>query len=148
MNCKPPFHQKVVRTNYEIPEPYLKKCVDLALKNVSELLCCDDYLEVSYQTLETTLSISKSEFFMRFTELVQKPRGVTLGLFDETRSFYMRVYLAPREEFRQNEPYCGGLELFGEEAAMRRIYHTLCNEIDAHFILEGAKKYLEEISEV
>lgn len=148
VNCKPPFHQKVVRCNYEIPEPMLKKCVELSLKDASELFCCDDYLEISYQVEESARCISKQELLARFTELVQKPRGTALGIFDESHSFYLRVFLAPKEEFLPREEACGEFELFGGEERMRQVHRTFCDTVDAHFIIEGAKTYLDEISEV
>ena len=148
VNCKPPFHQKVVRSNYEIPEPLLKKCVELVLEDTSELVYCDDFLEISYQTLSTANSISKQALLDRFTELVQKPRGTAVRIFDKSHSFYLRIILAPKEEFGTDEMFYGGFELYGEEEQMQQVYNVFCKEINAHFILEGAKKYLDEISEV
>lgn len=148
VNCKPPFHQKVVRSNYEIPESLLKKCVEIALEDRAALQCCDDYLEVSYQVVGSAQSISKQDLLTHFIQLAQKPRGTALGIFDESLSFYLRVFLAPKEEFAPGAEACGGFEFFGGEERMRQVHRIFCNTIDAHFIIEGAKTYLDEISEV
>ncbi len=59
--------------------------------------------------------------------------------------FYIRADLEPGENVAGGEARSGGFEFYGPDSLIAGIYRDLADRYGGFFILESAKKHLEEI---
>lgn len=146
---KPPFHNHVLRGNYDIMAQSLMKIIQISIsmmKNKGEIYCCSDGFEEGYlkeKSIKLFPINTPDEWLLLFT---MDDKNCCLGLFDQEATFYLRAGAEPLCDISQGEVQSGFFELYGYDGEVLKIYEALKEEFQGFFILESAKKHLDEIS--
>lgn len=147
-----PFHQKVLRFNYDVPLDSVIKAVKIILLSVSsgEIFVCRDNLEYSTETLDFAEKLQKQELLHRIENNIWEFKAensmVKTAFFDKEITFYLRLFIDDKGNKSHNEEYSGNIMLFTSDSAIFPICEKISKEISAHILLDGAKNYLDEIS--
>ena len=142
-----PFHQKVLRFNYDIPVESLKRALEIVFEHFdSQQLCiASDFFEYSNQTVLSYQMMPLKDFYNRLETCGLKDEMVKTGVFDPNISYYIRLYIENEKEISQGLLQSGNFELYTKDNDIQVIYDKIHEEIPAHLLLDGAKKYLDEI---
>jgi hypothetical protein len=148
MGIKPPFHNHVLRGNYNIEAKSLVQIVQISFSMLSikgDIYCCPDGFEAGYmkETQREIFPIQQPELWISIFTMDEENR--CLGLFDESAAFYMRVGVEPMCDISEGEVQSGFFELYGCDRDILKIYEILKVKFEGFFILESAKKHLDEI---
>lgn len=147
VKCGRPFHNTVVRCNYDIPMHLLPQIIELSLN----IACKENKLYSAVDGFEAGLYRIKEKQEFNPTKdnicsLLENGNETTMfGIFPNDLSFYIRTYLEPSEAVAINETRGGWFELYGDDVLVAEVYEILKSKFDGFFIIESAKKHLEEI---
>jgi len=141
-----PFHNRMLRSNYALPEDVLYGVIGLCLGELlgdgEKLLFCGDGVEDGRVGERNAVSVDRGEAEKM---LVPSGDGLAAGFFNEEMSFYIRASLEPEQDVAPGEIRGGEFELYCGDAAVDRLYGEITARWDGFFIVESAKKHLEEI---
>lgn len=153
-NDQSPFHQKVLRLNYHIPigEVYkaITRCFQ-AVKAEETLIFAPDFLECVIPVTEEAYTVARDSFYQAmFSHVVpmgQKYPGARTGVFDQTENWYLRIFAEDLEDVSEGEFLCGNFELYAPDELLEAAEQAVAKTVEGHLLKEGAKKYIEEITE-
>lgn len=152
---QPPFHQKVLRMNYEIPIGQIYQAVLRCFEAIGAeetLLFAPDFLECEVPVTQEAYSVPRDSFYQAvFAHVIpmgQRYPGARTGVFDQTGDWYLRLYAEDPEDVSQGAFLCGNFELYASDEMLQRAEQAVKKTVEGHLITEGAKTYLEEIMEV
>jgi len=152
-----PFHNKVLRYNYDLPLKDLSEIIGImtdfiVLKYHTEIIYASpDRLEYDGRSSRECRKLSLNEFkeiladTNKLYQFANEHEWMKLGLFDEKLEWYMRVFVENDMNIGPFEPRVGNVELYTNDHLMERIASCLENIPVGHMLIEGAKKYIEEI---
>lgn len=153
-NDQSPFHQKVLRLNYSIPIGDVYKAICrcfTAIKAEEELIFAPDFLECAIPVTEEAYTVPRDTFFQAmFSHVVpmgQRYPGARTGVFDRSENWYLRLYAEDLEDVSAGEFLCGNFELYAPDELLDAAFSELEKTVEGHLLKEGAKKYIEEITE-
>ena len=149
-----PFHQKVLRLNYDIPLGELFSLIRIYLKAVgadSLLYTTPDFLECGIRFSEEVRVFDRDSFFKGVlsyaTPMGARYPGAKTGVFDKNQKWYLRLFVDDPENVSGDEFLSGNCELYAQDAWLAVVRQEAEQKINGHFLLEGAKKYIELIEE-
>ncbi len=149
-----PFHQKVLRLNYHIPIGEVYKAINQcfrAVKAEEELIFAPDFLECAIPVTEEAYTVPRDTFFQAmFSHVVpmgQKYPGARTGVFDQTEGWYLRLFAEDVDDVSEGEFLCGNFELYAPDELLEAAEQAVAKTVEGHLLKEGAKKYIEEITE-
>ncbi len=152
---QPPFHQKVLRMNYEIPVGQVYQAASRCFQAVGArgtLLLAPDFLECEIPVTQELFSVSREHFYQAvFAHVIpmgQRYPGARTGVFDGSGAWYLRLYAEDPADVSRGSFLCGNFELYAPDEALKAAEQFIGKTVEGHLITEGAKKYLEEIMEV
>ncbi|MPM85473.1 hypothetical protein SDC9_132554 [bioreactor metagenome] len=143
---KPPFHNRVVRSNYDIPKDALCEIIAYSLKQAGA-----EHFLYAYDGFEQGIchvkKVMKSDIAaVNFEKLLLAvPEGGALGLFDDEINFYIRCSLEPAVCVAKNESQSGIFEFYGADLLTVPLFDKFRQDYDGFFLMESAKKHLDEI---
>jgi hypothetical protein len=145
---KPPFHNHVLRGNYNLAAKSLMEIIRKSLSMLDiqgEIYCCRDGFEAGF-VKEPDREIFSARRPGQWRELfTMDEKNRCLGLFDDEALFYMRVGIEPVCDISEGEVQSGFFELYGRDGDILKIYEALKERFEGFFIVESAKKHLDEI---
>lgn len=151
---QPPFHQKVLRLNYNVPIGQVYKAVCCCFEAVGAeetLIFAPDFLECEIPVTEEAYTVSRSSFFQAvFSHVVPMSRrypGAGTGVFDQSGNWYLRLLTEDLEDVSPGDFLCGNFELYAPDEALQAAKRSVAETVEGHLLVEGAKKYIEEITE-
>ena len=149
-----PFHQKVLRLNYDIPLGELFSLIRIYLKAVgadSLLYTTPDFLECGIRFSEEVKVFDRDSFVKGVlsyaTPMGARYPGAKTGVFDKNQKWYLRLFVDDPENVSGDEFLSGNCELYAQDARLAVARQEAEQKINGHFLLEGAKKYIELIEE-
>ncbi|MDK2798499.1 MAG: hypothetical protein PWP27_79 [Clostridiales bacterium] len=152
-----PFHQKVLRYHYNLPLENLKQVLTLIIEVISQNYSIDvvyktkDRLEYDGRLYATSKKLPLSQLcaILGDEQLLYnfgKQNGwVKVGLFNNDIDWYLRIFIENECNLSSGEPRIENIELFTNEQLLSKIMNKLMGQSVGHIIIEGAKKYIEEI---
>lgn len=146
MQYKVPFHQKVLRLNYDIPLDMLQNLIDIIYEYLpkDKIYTCLDYFEESNQ-LVLNNEISSVSKIDNLNDCRTGNSMIKTAFFNKNLDYYMRVLVNNSDELSTNELLSGNIELYVKEDIIMKIYNRAKSCINAHILIEGAKNFLDEI---
>lgn len=147
MGIRPPFHNHVLRGNYDLTAASLCKVIrtSLSMLNPKALWCCPDGFEAGDMGIKERRPFPAGEPKKWAKILTMDEKNRCLGIFDEEFTFYLRTGITPAENVARGEARGGFFELYGNDREILSIYEALKEKFDGFFVLESAKKHLDEI---
>ncbi|MBC7765490.1 MAG: hypothetical protein H7Y41_03310 [Hyphomonadaceae bacterium] len=143
-----PFHQKVLRFNYDLPLSVLCEVLGRILNRlpITQLLWARDLWEFEGRTVREAQPITIDTLTHKalLYEAVTSLEDAHFAVFDQAMGWYMRIHVERHENLGVDEQENGNLLLFCCDEWIAPIQKALC-DIEGHLILEGAKKFLEEM---
>lgn len=154
MEGVPPFHQKMLRMNYDIDLGEVMTALRLIFPAIGaeELLyTTPDRWECDQPLCEEVKVFSRDTFFQAvLTYAAPMPLrfvGGKTGIFDQTFSWYLRLFADDPANVAPDELLCGNFELYTDDTRLQAAYDALHKKISGHLIVDGAGKYLAELRE-
>ncbi len=151
---QPPFHQKVLRMNYAIPlgQVYQAAMHCLEAVHADEMLfLAPDFLECSQWVSRERVTAAKIQFYRAVFAVAvpmgQRYPGAWTGVFDAGEGWYLRLFAEDPEDVSQGEVMCGNFELYAPDEQLLQAKEAVAKTVEGHLLTEGAKGYLEEITE-
>ena len=148
LQIRPPFHNRVLRGNYDIPEAWLIEIIALCLSmrdGETQLYHCPDGVEAGFILGGEKLLFPENEQGRWAQILTLNEENQCAGIFDEGQTFYIRAGLEREDEVSAGEQRSGFFELYAPDKLTQAVYEHIKTRFDGFFILESAKKHLDEI---
>ena len=153
-NDQSPFHQKVLRLNYHIPIGDIYKAITLCFRSVDaeeELMFAPDFLECAIPVTEEGYTVPRDTFFQAMFSHVlpmgKRYPGARTGVFDKSGTWYLRLFAEDVDDVSEGEFLCGNFELYAPDDVLEKAEQAVAKITQGHLLKEGAKKYIEEITE-
>ncbi len=149
-----PFHQKMLRMNYDIPLGETYKCIKICFDAVGadeNIYCTPDIYEYSSDCIDEIKVFDRDTFFdavfMYALPIALKYPGAKTGIFDKSLKWYIRLFVDDPENVSGDDLLSANFELYTSDNYIEAAKSKIERQIEGHLILEGAKKYLEQIGE-
>lgn len=150
-----PFHNKVLRFNYDLPLEQLSSDLTTILLIIQRIYPGDEVLKTEDRQ-EWDQMLTKHCEKMSFEGLLEVTRDteklyhfgyespwIRVGLFNNKMDWYLRLFLEKDEHLSKGERRCGNLELYAAEDVILSAQKALEGCL-GHLIAESARKYVEE----
>ena len=149
-----PFHQKMLRMNYDIPLGEVYKCIKICFDAVSadeNIYVTPDIYEYSSDCLSEIKVFDRDTFFDAIFQYalpigLQYP-GAKTGIFDKTLKWYIRLFIDEPDNVKEGEFLTANFEFYTSDNFIGKAKEGVEKRIEGHLIVEGAKKYLEQVGE-
>ena len=149
-----PFHQKMLRMNYDIPLGETYKCIKICFDAVGadeNIYSTPDIYEYSSDCIDEIKVFDRDTFFdavfMYALPIALKYPGAKTGIFDKSLKWYIRLFVDDPENVSGDDLLSANFELYTSDNYIEAAKSKIERQIEGHLILEGAKKYLEQIGE-
>ncbi len=149
-----PFHQKMLRMNYDIPLGEVYKCIKMCFDAVGandDIYVTPDIYEYSSECVSEIKTFDKATFFDAIFQyalpLGLKYPGARTGIFDKTLKWYIRLFIDDPANVAEGEFLTANFEFYTSDNYIDKAKESIEKRIEGHLIAEGAKKYLEQIGE-
>lgn len=132
---KRPFHQKVLHFQYDIPLRNLRKAFNICVRMIGQPLFMTEECSDCEKAVPAKQKLSFDE-----SVWIPSDENKSLGLFDESETFYIQLDIGSKNNEKDIEALCGNLYLFAEEDDLAAISGKLqadCGQV----ILESAADY-------
>ncbi len=149
-----PFHQKMLRMNYDIPLGEVYKCIKLCFDAVGadeNIYVSPDIYEYSEACVDEIKVFDRDSFFEGIFQYALpmglRYPGAKTGIFDRSLKWYIRLFVEQPENVKEGEKLPANFEFYTSDSFIGSAQEKIQNTIEGHLISEGAKKYLEQIGE-
>ncbi|MBZ4647581.1 MAG: hypothetical protein JG777_3070 [Clostridia bacterium] len=157
LRCMSPFHHKVLRFNYDLPLEQLKEILKTIVEIIDQsynldIICksqdrleydgraCKGYKELTLSELKTIFD--NEQLLYNFGN---EHAWMKVGLFSEKLDWYLRIFIEDEKNLSRLEPKIGNVEVYACDDVIAKIAKQLEDQTVGHMLIEGAKKYIEEI---
>ncbi|WHH59028.1 hypothetical protein [Petroclostridium sp. X23] len=152
-----PFHNKVLRFNYDLPLEHLGKALKTVMIKIEKCFCsqvvykAQDRLEYDGRAVREHEEIKLSDLYAIFEDeqrlylLGNEYEWMKVGLFGEELDWYLRIFIEDDNNLGESELRTGNMEIYVCDEVMQLILKDVEGLQMGHILLEGAKKYIEEI---
>ena len=144
MLSKPPFHNRMIKSVYEVSRPVLGEILTRLVRFQStKHFWIPDILEGdNFNCIPIEICLNEES-----VECLLESGGdfYYINIFDADVRLFTRFCLEIAENVSPQNVRCGELEIYGGERDILVLHRMLCESYDGFFVLDSSKKHLEEI---